>query len=260
MVGDAETEPRPSTCQTLAPARARQAPTTPPALAATTTPPATAGVPLTPPLISTCHTAFRCLAAPTPSVAAAGCPSRARSPRYIGQSPPAYRDGDGDGTGPAPHAVTSVTRRAAPAASRSLIAAKHGRRRRWLRFAGADPSMERRQRTRSPPVGAAEESHHRGHDEDPDDRGVDGDSDGEADADGFDDHDVGVTKGEEDSDHDQGRAGDEAAALLQARRHAGLVLAGPPVLLLDSADQKHLVVHRHAEDDAEEDDRNAGVD
>ena len=120
--------------------------------------------------------------------------------------------------------------------------------------------MEHRQRTRGPPVGAAEESHHRGHDQDPDDRGVDCDRDGEADADGFDDHDVGIAEGEEHGDHDQGGSGDEAAALLQARRHAGLVVARPAVLLLNPADQKHLVVHRHAEDDAEEDDRDAGID
>src|SRR5712692_40233 len=262
MVGDDEMAPRPSTCQILVPELTRYAATTPPPRAATTTPPATAGVPLTPPLSSTCHAGFRCLAASTPSVAPAGWPSRASSPRYMGQSAAALEDGDAEGAVSVPHAPSRTAAIAAQAARRRvvLLAAVNRLRVRRRRFARADPSVEHRQRTRSPPVGAAEESHHRRHDEDPDDRRVNSDRDGETDADGFDDHDIRIAKSEEHRDHDQGGAGDEAAALLQARRHAGLVVARSPVLLLDAADQEHLVVHRHAEDDAEEDDRNAGID
>src|SRR6202165_6154376 len=90
MVGDPEMAPRPSTCQILVPEPARYAATTPPALAATTTPPATAGVPLTPPLISTCHAGFRCLAASTPSDASAGWAERVRAPGQMGPSTPAF--------------------------------------------------------------------------------------------------------------------------------------------------------------------------
>src|SRR6202158_4743088 len=118
MVGDPEMAPRPSTCQILVPEPARYAATTPPALAATTTPPATAGGPLTPPLRPPCHAVFRCLPASTPSDASAGWPSRVRSPRYMGQSPPAFGDGDGDETSPRSHADRKSTSRAAPAARR----------------------------------------------------------------------------------------------------------------------------------------------
>src|SRR5712692_6401641 len=258
IVAEPEIAPRRSSCQTRAPESTRYAASTPPPLPATTSPPATAGVPFTGPLISTCQAGFRCLAASAMSVAPAGCPSRARSPRYIDQSPPACDDGVGELV-PEAQAVSRTTA-TAPAARPRLIAAVHRQRARDRRLSGADPAMEEHQRTRSPPVGAAEESHHRRHDEDADDRGVDGDCDREADADGLDDHDVGKPESDEHGDHDRCGAGDEAAAFLEAQRHAGLVVAGPLVLLLDPADQQHLVVHRHPKNDAEEDDGDAGID
>src|SRR2546428_7266801 len=175
----------------------RYAPTTPPPLAATTTPPATAGVPLTAPLISACHAAFRRLAAAASSAAPGGCPSRDRSPRYIGHSPTATGDADGGETivhparrAPATRALAILRKRYACV----LLAPVNGLRAGGARLTRADPAMENRQRTRRPPVGPAEEPHHGRHDEDPYDRGVDCDRDRQADADRLDDHDVGHSK------------------------------------------------------------------
>src|SRR5258706_10126380 len=91
-------------------------------------PPVTAGVPLMAPLISTCHAALRCLAEAAVSVASAGWPSRARSPLYIGQSPPASAVGDGDVLFEFAQATKRIRSRQAPAARRkscrpSLLAA-----------------------------------------------------------------------------------------------------------------------------------------
>src|SRR5258708_16935446 len=77
-------------------------------------PPATAGVPLIAPLISTCHAALRCLAAAAVRVASAGWPSRARSPRDIGQSPPAPAVGDGEVGFPPPPPARSIKSTPAP--------------------------------------------------------------------------------------------------------------------------------------------------
>src|SRR5260370_38872770 len=123
MVGEADMAPRPSPCQIRVPELARYAATTPPPLAATTIPPATAGGPFTAPLISTCHAGFRCFAPSTLSVAVVGCPSRAQSPRYIGQCPPAVGEGEGEQSGPPPPPGSSTTTKAAPAAARNLMAA-----------------------------------------------------------------------------------------------------------------------------------------
>src|SRR5712692_6074316 len=128
------------------------------------------------------------------------------------------------------------------------------------RLTRADPAVQERQRLWRPPVGTTKDAHYGRHDEEPDDRRVYGDCDRQPDADRLDDHDVGQAECEEYSTHDRRSAADQPPALLQSHRDAGLVVAGALVLLLDSADQKDLVVHRHAEDDAEKNHGDARVD
>src|SRR5713226_6341102 len=248
MVGELDMAPSLFSCQSVAPVPSRYAATTPPALAATTIPPATAGVPLMAPLISTCHAALRCLAAAAVSVASAGWPSRARSPRYIGQSPPASAVGDGDVVFVLAHPTKRIRSTQAPATRRKpfrprLLAAVNGADACRSRVTGTHPPMEKGQRSRSPPVGAAQQPHHSRHDDDANNRGVDRDCDCQADADRFDDHDVGHTEREEHRDHDCRSARNEATTFLEAQRDPGLVVACAPVLLLNPADQQHLIVH-----------------
>src|SRR5207245_10136664 len=100
-------------------ARGQAAPPRPPP-AATTTPSATAGGPLTAPLISTCQAVLRRLTAAALRVASGGWPSRARSPRYIGQSPPEPAWGDGGGAITVPHATERTRRMQTPANRRRL--------------------------------------------------------------------------------------------------------------------------------------------
>src|SRR5437899_2260443 len=266
IVGEPDRRPKPFACHNLSPVVSLNAATAPPALAATTTPPLTTGVPFTGPTSSACHTAFSFVAEAAVRVAPAGWPSRARSPRYMGQFAFTCALGEGVELPPGVQAAQARAATAAHATRRriflAVLLAGVNRLRwcRWKRVARAEPPVEPGQRTRSPPIGAAEKAHDRRHDEDADDRSVDGDRDGEADPDRLDDHDVGHAEGQEHRHHDCSGAGDETAALLESQRNPGLVVAGTPVLLLNPADQKHLVVHRHAEDDAEEDDRNARID
>src|SRR5437660_1614806 len=190
IVGEPERRPKPSACQILVPVLRLNAATTPPALAATTTPPLTTGVPFTGPTSSACQTAFRRLMSAAVRVAAAGCPSRARSPRYMGQSAPACALGDGLLVLVGVQAAQASAVTTAQATRRRMILAvllagvERLRRCVRLRVSRSDPPVEPRQGTRRPPVGAAEQAHDRGHDEDANDRGVDGDRDGEADPDG----------------------------------------------------------------------------
>src|SRR6266700_6113066 len=108
-----------------------------------------AGVPFTPPLISTCQTAFRRLAPAAPSVAPAGWPSRARSPRYMAQSPPVSVDGEGEAPFPVEHAPSKAVARHTPAARLSVAAgvllAAVNRARDRVRFVRTQPAMEQRQ-------------------------------------------------------------------------------------------------------------------
>ncbi len=71
----------------------------------------------------------------------------------------------------------------------------------------------------------------------------------------LDDDHVRQAERREDGDHDQSRAGDDAAGSREPIGHGPARVAGPPVRLLDTRQQQHLVVHRQAEDHAEHQDR-----
>src|SRR5713226_3940896 len=104
------------------------------------------------PLVSTCQTALRCLAAATVSVASAGGPSRVRSRRYIGQSPPASAVGDGDVVFVLAHPTKRIRSTQAPATRRKpfrprLLAAVNGADACRTRVTGTDPPMRSEEHT-----------------------------------------------------------------------------------------------------------------
>ena len=116
----------------------------------------------------------------------------------------------------------------------------------------ADPAPQSRGH---PPVPVAEQTHRGWHEERPDDRRVEGDRDGHAEAHRLDEHDLGERERAGDQDHDQGRAGHDAPAPLQTAGHRLAVVAGPVVDLLHAAEQEDLVVHGQPEEDTEQDHR-----
>src|ERR1700681_1688372 len=105
---------------------------------------------------------------------------------------------------------------------------------------------------RRPPVGPAEQSHQRRDDQGAHQRGIHDHRDSHADADRFDGHDAGEREGEEDAGHDRRGAGHEAAAALEAVGDGRAFVAGTVPRLLHAREQEDLVVHREAEDDAEQ--------
>src|SRR6266566_2878784 len=129
-----------------------------------------------------------------------------------------------------------------------------------LEVAKARAVVELPQRPRRPPVPVAQQAHDSRHHERSHQRGVDGDGDRQPDADGLDDHHLGEAEGHEHSEHDRRSARDEACGPLEAARHRPRVVASANVLLVDAADEQHLVVHRQAEHDREQDHRDARVD
>src|SRR5205823_6928049 len=126
-------------------------------------------------------------------------------------------------------------------------------------FARADLPMQTLEASRRPPVGPPQQPHHGGHDQGSDQGGVDGDGQGQPKTDRLDQHYVGEAEGEEDRHHDGGGARDQTAALLQSIGDGLAGVTAAPVLLLDPADQEHLVIHGEPEDEAEEQDRNGGI-
>src|ERR1700680_103219 len=115
------------------------------------------------------------------------------------------------------------------------------------------------QPSRRPPVGSAEQSHQRGDDQGSYQRCIHDDRHGHADTDRFDGNDAGEREGEEDAGHDRRGAGHEAAAALEAVGDRRAIVAGAMPRLLHSREQEHLVVHREAEDDAEQQHRDRRV-
>ena len=76
----------------------------------------------------------------------------------------------------------------------------------------------------------------------------------------LDHHARGEQEGEEDAGHDQRGAADDAGGLAEAGGDAvHVVVLGEPVLA-DARQQEHLVVHRQAENDGEDDHRHVGLD
>jgi hypothetical protein len=115
------------------------------------------------------------------------------------------------------------------------------------------------QRRRRPPVGAAQQLHRGGHEQRPDDRGVDEDRERQADT-----HRLDVERpagGERPEDHadEQRRRRDDPARALQTVGDRGVVVAGAVPLLLDAGQQEHLVVHREPEDEHEQQQRRREV-
>ena len=96
---------------------------------------------------------------------------------------------------------------------------------------------------------------HRGRQEDgPDDRGVEEDGHGEAQAKLADDDQAEGHEDGEDHDHDGRRAGDRAGRLGDAPSHRAMGVQAAVVPLLDPREDEHLVVHRQAEEDGEDED------
>jgi len=89
--------------------------------------------------------------------------------------------------------------------------------------------------------------HHRGHQDGPQDEGVQGDGGGEPDAELRDDPLTAEDEGDEDGDHDGGGGGDDPSRLGLADVDRARVVLGVHPLLVHPADQEHLVVHGQAE-------------
>src|SRR6267378_2434661 len=123
IVGEPDRRPKPFACHILAPVLRLKPATAPPALAATTTPPLTTGVPFIGPTSSACHAAFSFLAEAAVSVAPAGWPSRARSPRYMGQSAFTCALGEGVDVSPGVQAAQASAATAAHATRRRIFLA-----------------------------------------------------------------------------------------------------------------------------------------
>jgi zinc protease len=113
---------------------------------------------------------------------------------------------------------------------------------------------------RQVPVAVAQELHRRGHQDRPHDRRVQEDRDREAEAHLLQRRDPTARERREHRDHDHGRAGDDAARGPQAVGDRLGVVLGLVVLLADPAQQEHLVVHRKAEQDREEEQRQPRLD
>jgi hypothetical protein len=106
-----------------------------------------------------------------------------------------------------------------------------------------------------PPVPAAEQRHRGGHEDHPDQGGVDEDRGGQADAHHLQDEVALGGEAEEDGDHDQRCCGDEPSGRGQARHDAATGVAGAQPLLPHPREQEHLVVHRQPERHGEHQDR-----
>ena len=126
-------------------------------------------------------------------------------------------------------------------------------------FVEPESLVEATQRRGRPPVALAEQLHGGGHEERPDDGGVDEDGDGEPDAELLDGEDLaGGEAGEDDDDEERG-GGDDAAAALQADGDGEVAVAGLVVHLLDAREQEDLVVHREPEGEDEDEHRHPQV-
>ena len=117
---------------------------------------------------------------------------------------------------------------------------------------GRDPAG---QPGRHPPVPVAEETHGGRYEEGPHDGRVERDGYRHAEAERLDEHDLREDERAGHDDHDEGRARDDPAAALEPACDRRAVVGAGVIGLLHAAEQEDLVVHRQAEQDAEEDDR-----
>ena len=113
---------------------------------------------------------------------------------------------------------------------------------------------------RQVPVPASEKLHRRGHDHGADDGRVDEERDGDPEAHLLEHDQVAPGKAGEDRDYDQRRPGDQTCRRADAEGDRVVVVAGLRVALANPAEQEHLVVHREAEEDGEEEERHPGLD
>ena len=135
---------------------------------------------------------------------------------------------------------------------------------RWLRLRGrvsfdvdlGDPA----QPGGEVPVPVAEELHARRDEHGADDRGVDEEGDGDAEAHLLEHDQVAGGEAAEDGDDDQRGAGDQPRGRADAEGDSTRGVTGLRVALLDPAQQEHLVVHREAEEDGEEEERHPRLD
>ena len=113
---------------------------------------------------------------------------------------------------------------------------------------------------RQRPVGVADDEHERGHEHRADDQGVHQHRRGEAEAEHLDDHLTSEDERAKDEDHDRRRGRDRPPGRFQAPGNREPVIAGAMPLLIDSAHEKDLVVHREAEQDREHHHRDERLD
>ena len=113
---------------------------------------------------------------------------------------------------------------------------------------------------RQPPVGLAEQQHQRRHEHRAYEERIERDGAGEPDAEQLDHPLTAEHERREHQEHDRRRRGDRAAGRGQAVGDRGAVVPAPMPLLVDAADQEHLVVHREPEQDREHDHRQERLD
>src|SRR5205823_2453899 len=105
------------------------------------------------------------------------------------------------------------------------------------------------------PVARAEQLHHGGQEQGPDDGGVEKYGDSQADAHLLELDHGQRGEGEEDEHHDHGGGGDDPGGGLNTLRHGHLGLAGAVVALPDPAEDEHVVVHGQPEHHHEQEQR-----
>lgn len=112
---------------------------------------------------------------------------------------------------------------------------------------------------RGPPVAVAEDFHEGGDQERPDDGAIQKDGEGNPKAQGLDDYDVAEGERARYQHQHEGGAGYDPSGFFEAEGHALGVVSGLVVDLPDAGEEEHLIVHREAEEDGEEEDRECGL-
>ena len=113
---------------------------------------------------------------------------------------------------------------------------------------------------RQVPVAFAEQAHGGGDEQQADERRVECERDGDAEAHLLEGDELAGGEAGEDDDDDRRGAGDQARGGGHAVDDRAGGVAGRAPALVDAAEQEHLVVHREPEQHAEQEDRDPGVD
>ena len=125
---------------------------------------------------------------------------------------------------------------------------------------GAHVGKQALEPTGTPPVGPPEQFHGGGDENDPNDRGVDGDGNGKAKTDLLERSGIGSEEGAEHDHHHGGRRRDPRPVDAQSGGNRTGIVASGVVMLPNSRKEEHLVVHAQPKNDGEEHHRGPRLD